>query len=716
MSNLHRPRRQLYNARILQYLLDNRKEIDRTQLSHLLAIQDKTKGLNEFEVAYDFKTAKMDKDCRVAMLGYGRIYGPIGSAEYLDNTYRHNLYADTEHDIDIRNCHPTLLIQLAQRQGINLPQLRIYVENREEYLREAMDYYKRMGVSEMTRADMKTMLIATLYGAQGTIFDPIRVELDYLTNVLKAQHPTLFEVVDSLKQKNKNGAFLAYIAQTEERKCLQAMDAYFFTHGRSVDALAYDGLMIRKESPDEIFPEELLRRAEAFVLEQTGYEIHLEIKPMEKTIDEKKLMTKEEKEDATYETMKQDFESNHFYFESTNTIIRKNANGSLQHFELRHARVAFNGLLLGKNKQGKPILFIDKWIEDPSRKIIRDLVMKMPHECADDEYSLFQGFDYQRIHEKVEPEDEKEFITMFQDLVMANSGDEETVYNHVMNGFAHMIQRPFEKMGILTAFATPDQGTGKDTLMLIISKVIGPSHTAHYTSTEQYWDKHDTLMEGAIFVYLEEACARQNKEREGQLKSRITSSTLNCNPKGVKGYSVPNVANQYMTTNDAEPFKITEQDRRGFLIKPSSRLKDQDWNRVYDMIKRPAFIQTIGHYLEQISLAGWRPNQFPETQIKTEMKLISKTSEHLFMEQWNSKGKWVLGRDLYRTYKTFCEENELPFCHNVISFCKKLAYDSDKTFQSKKGGKGLLKYASLDVKTEPTDEEEEENVPVETDN
>jgi hypothetical protein len=239
--------------------------------------------------------------------------------------------------------------------------------------------------------------------------------------------------------------------------------------------------------------------------------------------------------------------------------------------------------------------------------------------------------------------------------------------------------------------------------MLIISKIIGPQHTAHYTSTEQYWDKHDTLMEGAIFVYLEEACARQNKEREGQLKSRITSSTLNCNPKGVKGYTVPNVANQYMTTNDAEPFKITEQDRRGFLIKPSSRLKNQDWNRVYDMIKRPGFIRTIGEYLEQISLIGWRPNQFPETQIKAEMKLISKTSEQLFMEQWNSNGKWVLGKDLYDEYKTFCEIQKLPFCHNVISFCKKIAYDSNKTFQSKKGGGGLLKYASLDVKTEPTD-------------
>ena len=174
-----------------------------------------------------------------------------------------------------------------------------------------------------------------------------------------------------MKQRNKNGAFLAYYAQTEERKCLEAMDAYFFSQGRSVDALAYDGLMVRKTNPDEQFPQELLRNAEAFVKEQTNYEIQLEIKPMVRTIDVALVMTKEEKEEQTYEQMKVEFERTHFYFERSNTVVRENEDGRLQHFELKHAKVAFNGFILGKDKRGKNILFYDKWIEDPDRRIIR---------------------------------------------------------------------------------------------------------------------------------------------------------------------------------------------------------------------------------------------------------------------------------------------------------------------------------------------------------
>jgi hypothetical protein len=685
--------------------LDNRKDIDRSQLSHLIAIQDKTKGLNEFEVQYGFKTDKTDKDCSVAKLGYGRIYGPVGSAEYLDNTYRHNLYADTEHDIDIKNCHPTLLIQLAKRYNVNLVRLTEYVKNREEYLQLAREYYKEVEGKELTRSDMKTMVIATLYGARGTVFDPIRKELDELTAILKEHHKTLYTTVSAMKERNKNGAFLAYVAQTEERFCLDAMDSYLYKEGRSVDSLAYDGLMVRKTDANEIFPIELLKGAEAFVKEKTQYEIELEIKPMERSINPLEVMTKQEKEENAYEMMKVEFELKHFYFEKTNTVVRENDDGRLQHFELKHAKVAFNGWIIGKDKKDKNILFFDKWIEDPRRKIIRELVFKMREDCKEDEYTLFRGFHYERITELPNEDESHEYINMFEDLVMANCGDNKEVADHVMKGFAHMIQHPFIKQGIITIFATPEEGTGKDTLMIIIKKVIGPCHTAHYTSTEQYWDKHDTKQEGMIFCYLEEACAQMNKERQGQLKARITSETLTCNPKQVKAYDVPNISNQYMTTNEVEPIKFSSNDRRGNLITPCARLKNQDWNKVYEIIARPAFVKAIGLYLERINIKGWNPRAYPETSVKATMKMLAKTVEEQYLEQWSSEGEWKLSKDIYNQYTQYCQEMGLPHAMNVISFSKKIIHYKDKLYQTRKGSKNKIYYASLDVNTELPDDE-----------
>lgn len=76
------------------------------------------------------------------------------------------------------------------------------------------------------------------------------------------------------------GSFLAYIAQTEENKCLLAMNSFFEDSGRTVSVLAYDGVMIRKLPVESEFPEPLLRACEEYVAEKTGYTITLAIKPM----------------------------------------------------------------------------------------------------------------------------------------------------------------------------------------------------------------------------------------------------------------------------------------------------------------------------------------------------------------------------------------------------------------------------------------------------
>jgi len=675
MSNLHRERRQPYNVRILQYFLDHKDKIDKSQLSHLLVIQDKTVGLNEFPTTYHFKIDKKDKDCSVAKLGYGRVYGDCGSGEYLDYNYRNNLYGDTEHDIDMKNCHPTLLSQLARKKGFICTNLEEYINHREEYLEQIIDFYAQQGIT-YTRRDAKCTIIALMYGAEIPAFKKFQTDLDVLTTLLKEEHQTLFETVKRLKQKNINGAFLSYIAQTEERKCLDAMDSFFLQQNRSVDGLAYDGLMVRKVDKDEIFPIELLRKAEQFVKEKTGYDIILEIKPMVRDIDDSLLKSKAESLDETYLQLKKVFETNHFYFESTNTIVRINDDGSFSHFTLDHAKIALNNLKLETSKGSVP--FINKWIPDSNRRTIRRFVNKMPDDCMYDEMSLFKGFAYQKMNVSPSHSQRTSALTLFQDLVHAISGDEEIVYEYVLHSMARMIQQPLIKSNVLIAFASPVEGTGKDTVMLILKWLIGNDHTAHYTDTDTFWEKHDTGREGAIFVYLEEACSQLNKAKDGQLKALVTSDMINLNPKGFKPYSVPNLGNMWMTTNESEPFKVGEHNRRGMLIAPSARLLHADWTYIYQEIKTHSFLKSIGEYLADIDLSSFNPTKFPETNIKKEMKALAKSSEKIFFEQWTlpqEEGKeleWISASDLFKEYRTYCSNHDLPHALNTISFCKRI--------------------------------------------
>jgi len=412
------------------------------------------------------------------------------------------------------------------------------------------------------------------------------------------------------------------------------------------------------------------------------------------------LIKVDESKYKSYEDMKLRFEENHFYFEQNNTIVRINEDDSMQYFKLEHAEEAFNTWVLGFNeKTGKNELFLTKWRSDPNRRIIRKLVYKKLEACTKYEYPLFRSFGYQLM--KCEPTEEeyKEAIILFEDLVSNICKDEKEVTEYILNGFAHLIQKPFEKTGKIIAFASPIQGTGKDTVMNIIQKIVGNNFTAHYTSTEAYWEKHDTLQVGKGFVYLEEACSALNKAKANELKSRATTEYLNINPKGISGFTVPNIGRQYMTTNETEPFKIESSDRRGIIISPGTRLVKADWTTIQSKVASEWFLVSVGHYLQKRNISKWNPNDRPETSIYKGLKELAVVPEVLFLEQWESD-KWVSASDLFKLYREYCIENELPHSLNVVSFGKKLLHHSSLYQSDIRRGK-VKWYAPVGLAEEP---------------
>lgn len=379
-----------------------------------------------------------------------------------------------------------------------------------------------------------------------------------------------------------------------------------------------------------------------------------------------------------YEGQKKVFEENHFYLEGENAIVREEPSGELTHFGLDHARVALNQL---KYKDKEDICsVVGRFISDSTRRTIRRFVAKMPADCAGDEMSLFRGFAYERMEVVPTVTQRTAAVELFHDLLRAICGDEEVVFVHVQKLMAHMIQRPLIKTGVMVAFASALEGTGKDTVMGILQRIIGQTHVAHYTDTEAFWEKHDTKREGAVFVYLEEACSQLNKKKDGQLKALVTSDWLHINRKGLKGYDVPNLGNMWMTTNEPEPFKVGESNRRGMLITPSGRNLKRDWDAVYDVVHREWFLVAIGEHLAEMDIGGWKPREFPMTEVKKEMMALAKSSEKEFFEQWKST-EWIKASDVFTAYQSFCQENNLPHAMNTISFCKRIVADINVTYQ-----------------------------------
>lgn len=245
-------------------------EESRRILKALLRSSRKVNGLCEKEIHWKLPEKK------TGQLGYGRYVGAPGSVDVLVRELRHIICHKYCVDIDIVNCHPVLLYQMAEQKGVSVPNLEDYVKNRE-------DIFERYATSGLSRDDVKGVVHSTLYG--GNLEDPslpslffgMEREIKKMVEVLLPDHQDLWAVVNREKKYNKYGSFLANIAQREERRCLDAMVDCVEREGWKVDTLCADGFHLRIQEGDVA---SLMSACEEAVHQKTGYRISLVKKDM----------------------------------------------------------------------------------------------------------------------------------------------------------------------------------------------------------------------------------------------------------------------------------------------------------------------------------------------------------------------------------------------------------------------------------------------------
>jgi hypothetical protein len=665
---------QYFDRKMMSLLWSNTK-IDKAERDKLKMLYDtkkkKSTEINECSASVMYKLTVTTP----GRLGYGRYYShPVG-LERLEKSVRGTLCRKLYDDLDIVNCHPVIIHQYAKRHfNQDMPNLLYYISNRDAvFAQMKKDFY-------LSKEEVKTQILKVLYGGLPAwlfdyepfiknldiapkLFEDISEEMKILTGALIARkdHDELYQALKRDKGSNVKGRFLSLIVQREERTCLDALIAYITSQNLHADVPSYDGCMIR--GVGSCTPE-IIAGTEKAIFDATGYAVRLAIKAMDYYTEEA-LVSSHVKENDEYQTLKNKWEADHFYFKPLNTICEIDRSNNIKHYDIGHSMEAFNMWKLKEDE--KEILFLDKWRKDPTRRVIEEFVMKMPEECLPHEYSLFKGFAYQRITCDVTEEERSKYITFFEDLLHAVCNDEPEVYTYLLKYFGHLIQCPFKKTDVAIYLCSYQQGTGKDTFMGIIGRVIGSQHFAHYSDAETYWGKHNTMKEGAIIEYMEDADESYTKGHVGAMKSRITGSSITVQPKGKTEYNCPNIANQIATLQDPKLFSFEDSDRRGNLIMCSSRLKNIDWKEKYKMIIDPKFTFTIGKYLENVILGEWNPRLFPETEFKQEVKNITRQSEKIFLEQYTN-AEWVSSVDFFKEYKLYCQENDLPHAMNTKSF------------------------------------------------
>lgn len=690
---------QSFSRRAMGFLRSKRAELDVTQMAHLDATYNNRKKsmlLCEQKITYRLKKPA---------LGFGRFYGSAGSLEVLQKEIRGTLCNSLYDDYDIVNAHPVLCVQFARRYfGYSLPYLRGYVKNREEYLSRFP-----------SREEGKEAFIRILYGGGGepedSPFGPLITEMREFTHFVKKQsmfEPLLCYATEKAKTHNRtlapgaagrksaNGIFLSLILQTEERRCLKALVAEAAAQGFPAEVLAYDGFMARKQEVtaktvknskkgkkdvEESSPPSLdISRLEAAVRTATGYRVNVLQKPMETLdmpdMDEEELVPGVLR--ADYEAMKTEFESNHFFLASTDEFAEVKPDGSL----LMKTRLRMREYLEPEwnfrmsDKHGDYIPFFDLWLKDTTRKAIHSIDMK-PTPDDPTVFSVPLRFTYNTpapgeggVVPTVSEKRRIEILDMFDELMNTLIPDPE-VRVEVLQWFAHIIQRPFENP-LMAIIMSGGKGCGKDTLGDFFSAwVLGSVYSKNYDSTTQFWDKHDVGRLNKLFVKLEEAQGSKNIEFSSELKARVTSVTMEVNPKGSRSITAPNYGRMYFTANEGIVVEVTADGRR-YLLVPCGRtlIGDYDfWKRLRAILFTREGGIVIGELFEKLDVGEW-PRPLMQTSLMRTILEANKSSEQRFIDNWD--GKEIGATAFYREYKQFCIGNELPYAANVVTLGKKM--------------------------------------------
>jgi hypothetical protein len=661
----------IYNRRAMGWLWDHRATLS-PKVSATLSFMYDNKKKGDLQCRFP-NTYKLKPEA----LGFGRFYSNKGP-ETLEKEIRATLFHEYYWDVDIANCHPTLLVQFAKRYfSMDLSEIRNYVENREEFLakfpsrQEGKDAFIKIiyggsaDLPELQKMSQQVEQFCNLLKQQ-EIFAPL---LQYCRNKVKNDNRT------ATKKKTLNGCFLSHIIQAEERRCLMVVLLYLSRHGYSVDVLAYDGMMVRKDNKE--MPS--LEGMAAAVEEETGYTLTFTEKPMEgiAILDEDIPYPVEE---TNYDEIKASFEETIFHYRPNNTIMQIKGD-TIHRWSTADAKQVLNTILVTVqkiNSDGKMVEervpFINKWLTDSDRRMVDHLVYKFPEDVLPGEATIFTGFGFEKL-DTGDLDPAPYAIPLFEDILSSVCGDEKHVADYVRNTLAHIIQKPFEINGVCTIFSSQVQGTGKDTFMGIARRIVG-NHTAHYTDDDQFWSQYDTLKEGALIIHLEEAGGFANKKKSGALKARITSESMVINPKMVGAYNMPSYARYFMTTNEAEPVKFETSDRRFLLINPSTRLVKADWTSIYSQISRPEFTVAIGKYLQGVNIAGWLPRSIPETAIRREMVNLSMEQEESFLCYWRDNTDLpaeMTSSELFNAYRSWATDGGIEHKLTLVGLGRKIA-------------------------------------------
>lgn len=203
-------------------------------------------------------------------------------------------------------------------------------------------------------------------------------------------------------------------------------------------------------------------------------------------------------------------------------------------------------------------------------------------------------------------------------------GSEQVAVEHVINYLAHLVQRPWERIGHALLITSEAKGIGKSTFGKIVRRLVGEQNS-RAAQTKDLKSQFDGWLAGKLVIQVDEVYEAGNWDLANKLKPLITEPTVSVNMKYGPQMEIENYARFIMFSNHTAPLNIEEGDRRYFIVNSKAEPKGDDY---YDALNRyidaDAGMNAIFSFLSRRDLSDFNPYRRPPmTEAKREVIAVS---------------------------------------------------------------------------------------------
>lgn len=637
-------------------------------------------GAGEKNVIYQF-----GEGCEEHKLGRLFAQSNLGVANW-SWTIRNPLAEKWYWDIDIANAHYRIALKFCELYELEHTRLKDYCDNRSEKLKM---------VCPESRDRAKIEFLKTLYGdkardygfyvndVEGVItpeghkyINSLKGEVALLMKTIWDKHPQFHDLKTgkdkkSIKSKdNPQASLMSLIFQTEERKMLMCLKEYLTINKRYMGVLIHDGGYVEKLENEKEFPKQLLEGGARMIKEFLYYDVTLEVKEITHNWKPKKV-------DA------ESYEYKRALFEEKNALVGsmfvvEHEDGYIEYMNEKQANLKFANWRVNEldpeTLKMKNIPFLLKYKMDPKRmeydRLDFNPDLKTEHKRI---YNLFDGFAVEKIKDKIVIDEKliQEKIKVITDhLYYLTSGYE----SYVINWLAFMIQHPHLRTQVSLLFRdqanllSEGGGTGKNQFFeRFANRLIGEKYSYFVDDNNELYNSFNSLFEGKLLIFVEEASGKANHQNQDTLKAKITKKKINVNKKSVAQYVVNDYSNYIFCTNNSNPIPIQKGDRRWaiFDTNPEKRGNQEYFKTLINALEDDEVIQYFYYYLKYkvktYKDAFELSKNVPDTDAYREIKYMNAPTHLKFLISLLKNGemqKEYYSRDFYEIYKLWYAENK----------------------------------------------------------